>query len=229
MVRSRHLRCGTLALVVSILIPCALVHAQAQTSPPPLTITSGPTLPKGILGSEYSFQLRAQGGTTPITWRLEAGRLPTGLTLDATTGMISGVPRAMGQFRFEVKAMDASSPPMAVTRYFSLSVVSAFALRWQRPPELAQDRIEGSLEITNQTSDEVDLTLIVVAVNEIGKAFALGYQHFTMPAGSSQHDITFGSSLPSGIYVVHVDAVGEVPEKYAIYRARLQSGALQIQ
>jgi hypothetical protein len=224
-----HLRGATIWAAVCVFLVCAVTVLQAQTPVAPLTITSGPTLPKAIAGSQYSFQLRTQGGVTPITWGIDGGKLPPGLSLDRATGMISGVPRATGQFRFEVNATDSSSPPVAVKRAVSLAVVSAFAIKWQRPPAVSQDGIEGSLAITNQTADEVDLTLIVVAVNEVGKAFALGYQHFTMAAGASQPGIPFGSSLPRGTYVVHVDAVGEVPENYVIYRSRLQSGALPVQ
>jgi hypothetical protein len=42
-------------------------------------------------------------------------------------------------------------------------------------------------------------------------------------------EIPFGDTLPSGAYVVHADAVGEVAEKNQIYRARLQTpGPLQV-
>ena len=74
-----------------------------------------------------------------------------------------------------------------------------------------------------RTADDADLTLIVVAVNEVGKAFVLGYQHFVFNKESSVSEVPFSSSLPQGQYLVHVDAIGEVPSKNAIYRARLQT------
>ena len=36
-------------------------------------------------------------------------------------------------------------------------------------------------------------------------------------------EIPFGSTLPTGKYVVHADAIAEVPSKKAIYRARQQT------
>jgi hypothetical protein len=42
-------------------------------------------------------------------------------------------------------------------------------------------------------------------------------------------DLPFGDTLPHGGYVVHVDAVGEVPPKNLIYRDRMETPtALQV-
>jgi Putative Ig domain len=52
------------------------------------------TLPGGSVGASYTATLRATGGTTPYTWSLAAGTLPAGLSLNSSTGVISGVPTA---------------------------------------------------------------------------------------------------------------------------------------
>jgi hypothetical protein len=71
--------------------------------------------------------------------------------------------------------------------------------------------------------------VIVVAVNEIGKAFALRYEHLTLPKGAETPDLKFDSSLPLGQYTLHADAVGEVPAKNAIYRDRREIPGLVIE
>jgi len=94
---------------------------------------------------------------------------------------------------------------------------------WKTPPEVQADKISGAVQVSNATSDDFDFTLIVVAVNEYGKAFALGYQHFTLNRETTGLDVDFASNVPAGQYVVHVDAVAEVPLRDAIFRARLQT------
>jgi hypothetical protein len=48
--------------------------------------------PSATIGTAYSFQLPMNGGTPPCTWAVATGTLPPGLTLDPTTGVISGTP-----------------------------------------------------------------------------------------------------------------------------------------
>lgn len=55
----------------------------------PLIITTS-SLPSGTVGAAYSFTLTATGGTEPYTWT--SGALPAGLSLDSSSGAISGTP-----------------------------------------------------------------------------------------------------------------------------------------
>jgi hypothetical protein len=91
-------------------------------APLPLTITSS-SLPSGTISSTYSTLLQAGGGTAPYTWSIAAGSPPTGLTLTATTGIISGTPTASGTFTFTAAVSDAGTPAQA--KSVSLSIVIA--------------------------------------------------------------------------------------------------------
>lgn len=77
-------------------------------NPPPPAITIA-SLPNGTQNTAYSTTLTASGGTTPYTWTLVSGSLPVGLTLAASTGVISGTPTATGTSNFTVQVSDASS------------------------------------------------------------------------------------------------------------------------
>jgi hypothetical protein len=58
-----------------------------------LTITSPASLPAGVVGQAYTYQLIAIQGTKPYTWLVFQGSPPQGLTMNST-GLISGTPTA---------------------------------------------------------------------------------------------------------------------------------------
>ncbi len=59
------------------------------------------SLSNGFLKQSYSSYVTATG-TTPMTWALTAGSLPSGLSLDTSTGSISGTPTATGSYTFTI-------------------------------------------------------------------------------------------------------------------------------
>ncbi|HXE90436.1 MAG TPA: Ig domain-containing protein [Terriglobales bacterium] len=210
-------------LCLSLLLLPAIASAQQTPAPqpPPLTILTE-TLPRGAVTATYVFELKAQGGTEPRTWKLEEGTLPPGVGL-SSSGILSGTPAAVGEFRFRISVTDSSPRPNTLARWFVLRVVAPLKIGWKQPPRLRGDEISGTVEVSNATDDDFDLTVIVVAVNEVGKAFALGYQHFKLKQQTENLAIEFGSTLPRGAYIVHADAVAEIEPKNLIHRSRLQT------
>jgi hypothetical protein len=72
---------------------------------PPVVSTT--TLPSGQPGVPYEATLEATGGDGTYTWSVTEGSLPTGLSLAAATGVISGTPTATGTFDFTVEVESA--------------------------------------------------------------------------------------------------------------------------
>ena len=68
-----------------------------------------PAPPSGVVGTPYSVTLTAAGGTTPYTWSITAGSLPAGLTLNPSTGVVSGTPTTAGTSNFTARVTDAQS------------------------------------------------------------------------------------------------------------------------
>ncbi len=83
--------------------------SEASDSGCPAIIINPASLPNGGLGQSYSQQLSQTGGVAPINWSLSAGSLPNNVTLNSSTGLLSGTPTASGTFNFTVKVTDASN------------------------------------------------------------------------------------------------------------------------
>ncbi len=73
-----------------------------------LGITSPGQL-NGTVNTPFNSLLTANGGATPYTWSILSGSLPTGLSLSASTGLISGTPAAAGLWNLTVKVTDAQN------------------------------------------------------------------------------------------------------------------------
>jgi hypothetical protein len=65
------------------------------------------TLPSGSLGVAYSATMTASGGLAPYSWSVTSGTLPAGLSLGASTGVISGTPTAAGSSTITITVTDS--------------------------------------------------------------------------------------------------------------------------
>jgi Putative Ig domain len=112
----------------------ALSILVATTAQPPLVLTT--SLPDGTSGTAYSTTVQASGGTTPYTWSVSAGTLPAGLSLGASTGVISGTPTTAGTASFTVQVKDALNK--TATKALSITVAAA-----PQPPSVTTTSLPG--------------------------------------------------------------------------------------
>jgi hypothetical protein len=91
------------------------------------TVTVSPaSLPNGTVGSGYSQTISASGGFPGYTYQTTSGGLPTGLSLNGSTGLLSGTPSAGGTSSFTVTATDSSGN--TGSRAYSLAINGAVTL-----------------------------------------------------------------------------------------------------
>ena len=83
------------------------VRAYTLTVAPPTLVLVSP-IGNGSVGSPYNQSLVVTGGTAPYTYSMAGGQLPPGLTLNPTTGALSGVPTASGTYTVTIIATDAN-------------------------------------------------------------------------------------------------------------------------
>lgn len=203
-------------------VPSFLVAQQAAASGTEPLAISNARLPKAAVRSPYHFQMQAIGGLPPYTWQIVEGQLPPGIAL-YPDGTLDGSPASVGDYDITAKVTDGAKPAHEIQKKFTLHVVSALVIDWSKEPMVNGLRIQGAVKVKNQTEHDADLTVVIVAVGDNGRATALGYQKVTIPKEGGEIEVPFGqeTDLGYGSYAVNVDAVAEVPEIYAIYRARL--------
>ncbi|WP_157521701.1 DUF7507 domain-containing protein [Herbidospora cretacea] len=107
-------------------------------------LTFGPP-PGGQVNVAYSVPLTMTGGTAPITWSISAGSLPPGVTLNPSTGLLSGTPTTAGTYSFTVRIVDASG--QSDTRAATVTIAAAPVLTIP-PPPAAQVAVAYSLPLS---------------------------------------------------------------------------------
>ena len=91
---------------------------------PPLVISNA-SLPSASLGVPYSQSLSAGGGLAPYNWTILSGAVP-GLSIDASSGLLSGTPTTAGTYSTKIQVVDsAASPQHTASRTFSITVSPA--------------------------------------------------------------------------------------------------------
>ena len=102
----------------SVLTP----YVVAEQAPLSLSTSS---LSAGTVGSSYQAILAANGGWGSDTWSVSSGSLPAGLSLNSSTGVISGTPTSPGTASFTVEVTGTGSPVPTATGSLSITVASA--------------------------------------------------------------------------------------------------------
>ena len=154
---------------------------------PTITTTS---LSNGTVGTYYEQALAADG-TTPITWSVDSDSLPAGLSLDVSTGVISGTPKAEGVSTFTVEvANDYGSD----SREFTLSidkseVISVTGVKLDKPSltlqETGSDTLTVTVEPDNATNKNVNWEssdTSIATVDASGKVTAISAGSATITA-----------------------------------------------
>lgn len=180
--------------------PTSNTTLYAQWSSSAVTISTPSSGLSGTVGTSYSLSLSSSGGSGSGSYSNASGTLPTGVSLDTSTGVISGTPTVGGTFPITMRFTD-SNGLTATTSSFSIVIA---ALKLSTPASLAVSTISGNgsavtvsfNSVTNASSYKVQL--LDASTNQIGS----DYESFT--SGSTISGLTPGSS-----YSIKVFAVGD--------------------
>lgn len=167
-----------------------------------LAIATASPLPGGAIGTPYQLQLTSTGGTSPFTWSIAGGALPAGLTLDPSTGSISGTPSAGGNFSVTIGVKDAAQ---STTKAFQLTIPlpALPAVTITGLPDTASPATQPVMGISIGAAYAQDLTghatltfAPIPASDDPAVQFTTGGRSadFQIPAGSTQA-VFAGSTL----------------------------------
>jgi hypothetical protein len=97
---------GTLIVTGATIVGAPAAFAQSAQAP--LSVGCGPASGEMLQPAEH-WRLSASGGSRPYAFTLAAGELPSGLSLDAATGRISGTPdgKSGGRKTYVAKVTDS--------------------------------------------------------------------------------------------------------------------------
>jgi PKD repeat protein len=109
---------NTFALDQLAIAPAPVTINGTQTS---LTLSPA-TLPTGTANSPYSVTVSATGGSGTYTFAVTSGSMPSGLSLNASTGVVSGTPTATGTSSFTFTATDSNTAGLTGNRTYTLAV-----------------------------------------------------------------------------------------------------------
>ena len=106
---------------------CASLDAgggSTTTAKPAQPIVISSTLPSATVGSAYSAVLSVNGGSAPYTFAVRSGTLPPGLSLNRSSGAVTGLPTRNGSFPFSISVTDNSHAAEGL-RFFAMAVNKA--------------------------------------------------------------------------------------------------------
>jgi hypothetical protein len=180
---------GSDAFIAEIVLPCP-------------TVTIGPAaLPNGAAGVAYSQSLTATSAVGAVTWGVSSGAAPNGLTLNAATGVLSGVPANAGHFSFTIKATDANG--CSGERNYALVINGPAQIEVIPPAPTTNDNI--SIRIFGDWSDSCipQNPQVSLAGNQIMIATSNPSQTCLQIITPWSHTLAIGS-LAAGSYQVTV-------------------------
>jgi len=191
----------------------------------------------------YSATLAATGGKTPFTWSLTSGTLPAGLSLNSSTGTISGTPTVSvitTPLTFQVQ--DSSSPQQTKTVNLALTIGTDSNISLSISPKRGGAAVNQLLTLTATVTNDIGSAGVTWAVSAGGvlASQTTSSASFSAPTAgvytvtatskadsSRSATATFGVTDLTGVVTYHNDLSrdGSNPSEYALTPANVTTGS----
>lgn len=155
------------------------------------------TVPGATLAAAYSQTLNASGGVAPYTYSVTSGTLPAGVSLNSTTGVLSGTPTAAGSSTFTVRATDSSTgtgAPYSGTRSYTLAVGQIIATA-QAISATTTSTAPVTLHPTANATGGPFSSVVIVSAPASGTAVVNGMDIVYTPTPTTSGNVAFTFAL----------------------------------
>ena len=217
--------------LLSLLSACGGGGGTGSTSSPPppvanvLTITTASNV-QCVQTVPFSLTLQVQGASGPVTWTITSGQLPAGLSLDSSTGAISGTPTAGSGAAVNIQAADAKA---STSEPFYFTVFAKLTINPVNPPP-AHLNAPYSLSITGQGSSAIATWTISGGQLPPGLALSVSQSNLNnaIVSGTPTQTGTFNFTVHAQDYTLpqtaDMDVTINVDSHLAITKSALKNG-----
>ena len=140
------------------------------------------SLPNATMSVAYSHALAASGGTSPYSWSLSSGSLPTGLTL-SSAGAISGTPSVAGSFSFTVSVKDSTGASASASLSITVGTAAPPSISISSPSN--GSTVSGSISVSGTASDGLTISSVQVSVDGGTFSNASGTTSWSFPLNTN--------------------------------------------
>ena len=194
---------STSGLIAEIASSPEFLADQTLTSPvASLTVSPG-ALPAATESNPFSAAVSASGGSGSYTYAVTGGSLPAGLSLNTSTGMLSGTPTDAGPTSFAITASDNNSNRMTGTAVYNL-IVNPLGSLTVSPGVLPAATVDGSFSATLNASGGSGASTFAVTSGSLPAGLSLNaasgvISGTPLTSGSDSFTITATDKLISGL------------------------------
>jgi hypothetical protein len=195
--------------VTQRVIPTGTTSADPSTSAtfsvvtnPDAPIFINTTLGNGVAGAAFSGDAGATTtGTGPITYSLASGSLPSGLSLNTSTGLVTGTPTATQTRTFTIRATTSDARPLTAIQVYTVQIAAG---------DTTAPVISGS----NSVSVTAPSTAVAsYTANEAVSTWGLAGTNAGLFDISSSGVVTFKAASTAGTYSIIVEATDAAGNK----------------
>ncbi len=214
---------NTAGLATAVKVGTTTISAKSGTvtgsttltvTPTPLQITTT-SLPNGQLGVAYASAIAVTGGTPPYTWAVTGGAFPTPVTINPTTGAISGTPSQSGPFTVTIGVSDSGTPQQTQSSSYTFTITGVATITSASPSSGHQADTSDNIVLTGQFTHfaqgttgvsfgSTDIAVNLITVNSPTQVTANISIATTALIGARTVTVTTGSEVAVGTSVFTV-------------------------